>query len=444
MTSTKTPERDDAPIALFPDQPERPVIRDGRAYSAAIIAATGCALLFTALAGGKWPTVLIVLTYATFSATLWYARRRRTVMKPPTLVDLVALEAAEPPAANDRPVRQRKVHDDDLIEVAIAAAGAFAFVELVRVVFEQRSMLGSFLWFAGAFLGIVYLLMQDRANTAAASDRVITMLVWGCGIGVLAVLVWMLTFVTAKGLKRLRWSFFVEDMARVGPLTPGGGAVHAIIGTFEQVGLAVIIVVPIAILTAVYLNEIKGRLAGPIRFFVDAMSGLPSIVAGLLVYSLVVVPSKHYSGAAGSVALTILMLPTVTRASEEILRTVSDALREGALALGAPRWRLVMQVVLPTARTGLVTAAILGVARAIGETAPMLLTAFGADTTNKNVLSGPQSDLPLFVWKLIREPNSTQNQRAWTGALVLLLLVLILFVIARLVSNLGQRKLRRA
>ncbi len=206
-------------------------------------------------------------------------------------------------------------------------------------------------------------------------------------------------------------------MSKVGPLSPGGGGVkHALIGTIEQVGLATLVVVPVAVLTAVYLNEINGRLATPARFVIDAMSGLPSIIAGLLVYT-VWVSGHGFSGAAGAAALAVLMLPTVTRASEEILRTIPDPLREGALALGAPRWQVTLRVVIPTALGGLVTAVILGIARAVGETAPMLLTAFGADTTNTNPFSGPQADLPLFVWKLIRLPNETQQNRAWAGAL---------------------------
>jgi phosphate transport system permease protein len=184
-------------------------------------------------------------------------------------------------------------------------------------------------------------------------------------------------------------------------------------------------------------------MARLIRFIVDAMTGLPSIVAGLLVFT-VWVQSHGFSGLSASVALIVLMLPTVTRTSEEILRTIPDALREASLALGAPQWRLVMRVVLPTAVSGLVTGAILGVARGVGETAPMLLTAFGSSTTNTNLLRGPQADLPLFVWGLIREPNKTQNNRAWTGALILVLLVLILFLLARFVTNRSQRKLRRS
>jgi phosphate transport system permease protein len=253
----------------------------------------------------------------------------------------------------------------------------------------------------------------------------------------------MIVFVVTKGLKLLTGGFFTHDLSRTGPLTPGGGAQHAIIGTLEQVGIATLVVVPVGILTAVYLHEVRGRMATPIRFIVDAMSGLPSIVAGLLIFGVWVV-NHGFSGVAGAAAIAILMLPTMTRASEEILRTVPDSLREGALALGAPQWRLVQRVVLPTAIAGLLTAMLLAIARAVGETAPVLLTAFGADNTNTNPTKGPQDDLPMFVWKLIRVPFVTQNNRAWTGALVLCALVFILFTSARLVAARGQRKLGRA
>jgi phosphate transport system permease protein len=158
----------------------------------------------------------------------------------------------------------------------------------------------------------------------------------------------------------------------------------------------------------------------------------------------IVVQQHGFSGVAGALALAVLMLPVVTRTSEEILRTVPDSLREGSLALGAPRWRLVQRVVLPTALTGLVTAVILGIARAIGETAPMLLTAFGSDSTVTRPNDGPQDDLPLFVWKLIRQPVDAQVQRAWTGALVLVMLVFALFVLARVIAGRSERRLRRA
>jgi phosphate transport system permease protein len=283
-------------------------------------------------------------------------------------------------------------------------------------------------------------LARDRNDAETALDRVVTVVVWSVGLVVAGALTWMIAFIVIRGYHRLTWSFFTQDLSKTGPLTPGGGAKHAIIGTLEQVGIATVLVVPIGILTAVYLHEIHGRLARPVRFIVDAMSGLPSIIAGLFIFTLWV--GEHgFSGLAGSAALIVLMLPTMTRATEEILRTVPDTLREGALALGAPQWRLVQRVVIPTAIAGIVTAALLAVARAIGETAPVLLTALGSPNTNTNPLHGAQSDLPLFVWSLYHEPNQTQIDRAFTGAFVLVLLVFVLFTTARLVSNRGMKKL---
>jgi phosphate transport system permease protein len=301
-------------------------------------------------------------------------------------------------------------------------------------------MVGFAIWWYVAFIATYFLLARDRTDAETALDRVVTVVVWSVGVLLIATLAWMITTVFTEGLARFGWSFLTDDMRTTGPLTPGGGATHALVGTAEQVGIAAVVVIPLGILTAVYLHEVRGRLARPIRFIVDAMSGLPSIVAGLLVYT-VWVSGHGYSGIAGSAALVILMLPTMTRATEEILRTVPDTLREGALALGAPQWRLVQRVVLPTALAGIVTASLLALARAIGETAPMLLTAFGADATNVNPLKGPQSDLPLFVYKLIFQPDKASQARGWTGMLILALFVLVLFVSARLVARRGLRRL---
>ena len=342
--------------------------------------------------------------------------------------------------SDDVPRRRRTFTQLDVTEALVALFGSLAFVVILHVVFRQQSLVGASVWLFVVFLVLYALLVRDRSDTETAIDRVVTVAIWATGALVSAVLAWMLVYLVIKGLPAFRAGFFTDDLSKVGPLDPGGGAKHAIIGTLEQVGIATVIVVPIAVLTAIYLNEIQGRLALPVRFIVDAMSGLPSIVAGLLVFT-VWVDGHGYSGIAGSAALVVLMLPTVTRTSEEILRTIPDALREGGLALGAPQWRLITRVVVPTALSGLMTAVILGIARAVGETAPMLLTAFGADTTNKNPLKGPQDDLPLFVWKLIKVPNARQNDRAWTGALILVMLVLVLFVAARLIASRSQRKL---
>lgn len=363
------------------------------------------------------------------------------------IVDLAALERAnttiemEIPPDADRPRRQRKLTGDDLAAATLAAIAGASVAFTARVLLGWNGILGTGLWWYLVALVVFYVLTRDRTDSEQALDRIVTVLVWSAGLLVSAILVWMIVFLVTKGIPALTGSFFYEDMSKVGPLSPGGGVKHALIGTLEQVGLAALVAVPVAVLTAVYLHEIGGRLSRPVRFIVDAMSGLPSIIAGLLVFT-VWVDGRGFSGVAGAAALAVLMLPTVTRTSEEIFRTIPDTLREGALALGAPQWRLIVKVVIPTALAGLVTAAILGIARAVGETAPMLLTSFGSDSTNTNPFSGAQSDLPLFVWKLIRLPNQTQLDRAWSGALVLVMLVLILFVTARYVSTRNQRKLR--
>ncbi len=349
--------------------------------------------------------------------------------------------APTPPVTDpalDRPIRPSAVPRDQVIEVFIAGGSALAAVLTLRLALDWNGILGSTIWWYLFFLAFLYLLVRDGGSPEVASDRLAIVLIWSVGAVVVGALSWIVVYLFVKGFGLLRLGFFTSDLSKVGPLNPkAGGASHAIIGTVEQVGLATVAVVPVAILTAVYLHEIKGRLAPLVRFIVDAMSGLPSIVAGLLVYTLWV-RSHDFSGAAAAAGLAILMLPTVTRASEEILRTVPDSLREGSLALGAPQWRVVNRIVLPTARAGLFTAVILGVARAVGETAVLILTALGADTTNTNPFSGPQSSLPLFVFKLYRLPNETQVARAWTGGLVLVLLVLMLFIVARSISRLGD------
>ena len=356
--------------------------------------------------------------------------------------DLVPGQVDEDPD-HDEPRTVRTLAENDLWQAGAALAAGLAVAGTLRVVLGWSGIMSTSLWVYLAFAIVYFALVWDRSGQEIASDRIVTVLVWTTGALVLGGLLWMLGLLVVKGTPKLRPSFFTSDLSQTGPNDPGGGALHAIVGTLEQVGIAVVVVVPIAILTAVYLHELKGRLAPVIRFVVDAMSGLPSIVAGLLVFT-IWVDGRGFSGVAGSGALVILMLPTVTRTSEEILRTVPDTLREASLALGAPEWRVVLRVVVPTAMSGLLTATILGVARAVGETAPMLLTSFGSDSTVTNPTSGPQSDLPLFVWKLIRVPNETQNQRAWTGALVLVLLVLVLFVSARLVASRARKRLGRA
>jgi phosphate transport system permease protein len=335
----------------------------------------------------------------------------------------------------------------DRRQLLLSAAAGLSTAAVLCGVMDWTHPLTFAIWALLWFLLCSWLMARDTSSPVVATDRLVTTLVWLAGLLAVAVLVWMLVYVLIKGLPGLDAEFFTSDLSDVGPLDPGGGAFHAIVGTIEQMLVASVIAIPAALMTAVYLNEIKGRMSPVIRFVVDAMSGLPSIVAGLFIYTLVVSPEGlslgwGYSGFAAGLALAILMIPIVTRAAEEMLRTVDDGLRESALALGSPQWRTALRIVLPTARAGLITASILGVARAIGETAPALLTAFGSDILNANPFQGAQSDLPLFVYQLLTKSqgNEAQLQRAWSGAVVLMLFVLALFTAARWIGNRGDRK----
>jgi phosphate transport system permease protein len=242
------------------------------------------------------------------------------------------------------------------------------------------------------------------------------------------------------GLGHLNLIF--KDAARLdvdSPLSMGGLG-HAIVGSILIVGVASLISVPIGILAALYVTEVRGRLTPLVRFFVQAMSGVPSVVAGLFIYAALIVSGiMQYSGFAGALALSILMLPTVARTSEEILRLIPDDLRTAALALGGTQWRTVRMVVLPAARSGLITAAILGVARVAGETAPLLLTAFGNNAFNFNPFSDSMSALPSYVFTQMLLGGDNDVARAWFATFVLLTIIAILFTFARIVADRMKR-----
>ena len=240
--------------------------------------------------------------------------------------------------------------------------------------------------------------------------------------------------VISAGAQTLSWTFIGQNNIYISPTTSleYGGVGHSIIGTILIVGLTTIVTVPFGIAIAVYLTETRGKARGTIRILIQAMSGLPSVVAGLFVYSALIASGiTQYAGWAGSLALLPLMLPTVARIAEEALRLVPADYRNGALALGAPAYRAFLQVTLPAAKTGIITAVLLGIARIIGETAPLLLTTFAANNTSFNLFSGSMSSLPTYLYQYISNGNDTSTQRAWGAALVVLILVGILFTAAR-------------
>jgi phosphate transport system permease protein len=272
-----------------------------------------------------------------------------------------------------------------------------------------------------------------------ARDRLATTLVGGAFGTALAPLLAVLGVVVSRGLERFDLEFFTHSMRGVGPTERGGGAYHAIVATLEQVGLASAFAVPVGILVAIYLVEYgRGTLATVTSYVIDVMTGLPSVVAGLFVLAFFILYLQHgrgFSGFAGAIALSLLMLPIVVRSTEEMLKLVPDALREASYALGVPRYRTILRIVLPTALPGIVTGVMLGVARIFGETAPILLVTFGTDSINLDPFHGAQSSLPLFVFQQASQPNVTAIDRAWTGALTLILIVMVLNIVARLVAR---------
>jgi phosphate transport system permease protein len=244
--------------------------------------------------------------------------------------------------------------------------------------------------------------------------------------------------VISAGAQTISWTFLSQNNVYISPTTSldYGGVGHSIIGTLLIVGLTTLVTVPFGIAIAVYLTETRGKARGAIRILIQAMSGLPSVVAGLFVYSALIASGiTQYAGWAGSLALLPLMLPTVARIAEEALRLVPADYRNGALALGAPAYRAFLQVTLPAAKTGIVTAVLLGIARIIGETAPLLLTTFAANNTSFNLFTGSMSSLPTYLYQYISNGNDTSTQRAWGAALVVLMLVGILFTTARVLGR---------
>jgi phosphate transport system permease protein len=258
-----------------------------------------------------------------------------------------------------------------------------------------------------------------------------------CFLAALVPLVFLLYFVVRKGLPHVNGHFLTHSMAFVAPNKAGGGIYHAAIGTLEQVGIATLIAVPFGLLTAIYMSEYgRGALRTAIRFFVDVMTGVPSIVAGIFIYSFWVLGlHRGFSGFAGSLALAVLMLPIVVRSSEEMLLLVPSALREASYALGVPRWKTVLRIVLPTASAGITTGVMLAVARVTGETAPLIVTVFDNPYINTNPFHGPQSAMSLFVFNQAESAYGTAIDRAWAGAFTLIAIVIILYVGARLLAR---------
>ena len=241
----------------------------------------------------------------------------------------------------------------------------------------------------------------------------------------------VLGYVIKNGITALNLSFFTNLPKPLG--MPGGGMANAIVGTLIMVGIASIIGIPVGILSAIYLTEYDRTswLSTAVRFTTDVLTGIPSIIIGIVVYASLVIKMKHFSGLAGGIALAIIIIPLVIRSTEEMLKLVPHTIREAAYALGIPKWRTILRVVLPTAAKGIVTGAMLGVARVSGETAPLLFTALGNNYWARS-LNEPMAALPLQIYHYAISPYKDWHRQAWAGSLVLILLVFLLNMVARI------------
>ena len=358
----------------------------------------------------------------------------------------------------DVPLRISKVTPEDLLSIGGAA---IASLGLAWVLYERvLPFSGAFgFWLCWYLLFILFYLAVAglQWNRLVVRDKARAVLVSTGGILASAVVFDQIGYSLTKGLLAVsHLNFWTQTMAAVAQTGHGsslsfGGITHAAVGSLEQITLASVMSVPLGIMAALFLAEVGGRMERPVRTIVNAMTALPSIVAGLLIYALAVLAlGLPESGFAASLAIAIVMLPTVTRASEVVLHVVPGTLREASFALGASHWRTVWKVILPTARSGMTTAVVLAMARGIGETAPVLLTAgFNVDM-NANPFKGWQTTLPTYIITYVEDFGQIQNDviRAFGAGFALMLIVVVLFAVARLVGGgrpgeLSKRQIRQ-
>lgn len=372
----------------------------------------------------------------------------------------------DPPVRTSQASRSVPVDRDDARRLRLSAVSAAEVASIVGAavgglalawVLDQRVIawsgaLGFWLLAYGLFLTLYTVVASAQWPVRAVADRVVATVVASAALLVLVIVVDQMVFTVDRGSRAIvHGNFWSRTMSVTGPLDPlsSGGMLHALVGSLEQLGLATVFSVPLGLAAALYLVEVGDWLARPVRIIVEAMTALPEIIAGLFVYAFVILTlGWQRSGFAASLALTVMMIPVVTRTAEVIFRLVPHPLREASYALGSSHFRTVWAVVLPTARSGLATAVILAMARAVGETSPVLLTAGFTKELNTDPFSGPQTSLPLYIYNYVRYPQATMVQRAFGGGLALMAMVLILFVLARVIGGrppgqLGKRQRRR-
>ncbi|MFJ2159700.1 phosphate ABC transporter permease PstA [Streptomyces sp. NPDC087856] len=336
----------------------------------------------------------------------------------------------------------------DLYAVAGAAASALSLTWLLFAwLLPFNGTVGFVVMAYGLFLLIYALLVSFDEDGPAVVDRIAAAVVRSMGVLLVVILAFVVVYALVEGRKALvHLNFFTQDMKLAGPLEPlsVGGALHAAAGTLIMITIALLITVPAGLVCAVFLTEVPGGYARFVRTIVEAMTALPSIVAGLFIYATVILGlGLSQSGLAAGLALSVMMLPIIIRAADVVIRLVPGTLREASYAMGTSRWRTVWHVVLPTCRSGLTTAVILGTARGIGETSPVLLTAGYTNDLNLNPLHDPMVSLPLVTFEFVKSPEPNMISRGFGTAALLMTLVLLLFVAARIVGGRGPGQLSR-
>ncbi|MEU5099446.1 phosphate ABC transporter permease PstA [Streptomyces sp. NPDC020996] len=368
-----------------------------------------------------------------------------TVVEEITTAPVAAPAAAATGPDTGPPEEPRRIGGPTRSGVLSLCGAAASGLCIAVLLFGQLAPFSGALGFAVTaylcFLLIYAVLTGLEEDAQAVRDRVMTVVLWTAALVLCSGLVLVVGFTAWRGRDALpHANFFTQDMQASGPLDPltRGGIAHAMLGTLIMITIALAITVPLGLSCAVYLNQIPGRFSRFVRTIVEAMTALPSIVAGLMVYATWILGlGMQKSGLAAAFAISVMMLPIVIRAADVVLRLVPGTLTEAAEALGAPRWRTVWHVVLPTARSGLATAVILGTARGIGETSPVLLTAGFTAALNADPTEGPMLSLPLAVFTFIKSPEPTMIARGFGAAAVLMVLVLVLFVVARVIGGRG-------
>jgi phosphate transport system permease protein len=346
--------------------------------------------------------------------------------------------APEVPAQVRRRVGAATVEDLVVGAGSVLAALALAWVLCFRLL-PWGTVPGFAIVTFILFVAIVTVATSAIADGPLVLDRLMAALITGGAVLVGVALASTILYTLYSGWSAvIHPNMFVDDMAGIGPRDPlnTGGVAHAILGSVIEVGLAILVAVPLGFGTAVFMTEVGGRFAMVVRTVVEAMTALPSIVAGLFIYTVFIAAlGVPRSGVAAAAALFVMMLPIIARAADVVLRVIPSGLREASLALGSSRWRTVWHVVLPTARPGLATALILGVARGIGETSPVLLTSGAASFFVVNPVDGVMNSLPLFIFSAVRSGEPGLIARGYGAAFILLGLVLLLFVAARRIAR---------